>query len=230
MVNKFGRIVVSRGVVDLKSCRLIRFVDVVVSIVGLLIAAPIIFVFALVIKLDGGPVFFRQDRVGYQGRIFQVMKLRSMIVGADDFLNSEGVSKVDRVTKVGRIARRFSIDEIPQFLNILKGEMSLVGPRPILPSMLPYMSKLERERFSVPPGVTGLAQIKGRNFIKWSRRFRYDIIYARRRSLCIYLWVLGQTFRVVLFGNGVAHDRNSSEVDDVSIRELGAQKGGNCES
>lgn len=197
-----------------------RALDILAASAGLLLVSPVLAVTAALIKLDGGPVFFRQDRVGKDGRIFRVFKLRSMIVDADRYLDANGKPTRERITKVGKIIRKLSIDELPQFLNILNGDMSLIGPRPILPMMLPYLTARERERLSVRPGVTGLAQVKGRNNLKWSRRFHYDIIYARRQSLALDLWILWRTLLVVLRGEGVAHDRNPGQVQDVLTRKL----------
>lgn len=203
-----------------------RSFDIVTAIVGLIITSPVLLVAAAFIKSDGGPVFFLQDRAGLNGHVFQVLKFRSMIVDADLCLDSDGRPTRERITKVGRIIRKTSIDELPQFLNIFFGDMSVVGPRPILPVMLPYMTPLERIRLEVRPGVTGLSQIKGRNFLKWSRRFHYDVIYVRRQSLALDLWILWRTIKVVAFSEGIANDRNPGQVNDITTRKLTQSKAG----
>ena len=197
-----------------------RVLDIIAASTGLFLVSPILAISAVLIKLDGGPVFFRQDRVGRDGRLFRVFKLRSMVVDADRFLDAQGRPTRDRITKVGHIIRKLSIDELPQFLNILLGDMSLIGPRPILPMMLLYMTEREHERLSVRPGITGLAQIKGRNQLKWSRRFKYDIIYSRRQSLALDMWIVWQTVKIIALGKGVAQDRNPGQVNDITTRPL----------
>lgn len=195
-----------------------RLLDIFVAVLALVLLSPVLLLAAALIKLDGGPMVFKQERVGKDARFFSVFKFRSMIVDADKYLDADGRPTRDRVTRVGRILRKLSIDELPQFINILVGDMSLIGPRPILPMMLPYLTKRERERFSVRPGITGLAQVKGRNNLKWSRRFRYDIIYIRRLSLALDAWIVWRTVKIVLFGEGVAHDRNPGQVNDITSR------------
>jgi len=197
-----------------------RIADPVAALIGLVLVSPILLVATIAIKLDGGPVFFRQERVGKDGRVFRVFKLRSMIVNADKFLDENGMPTRKRTTAVGDFCRKTSIDELPQFLNIIAGDMGFIGPRPILPRMAPYMTTREKRRFDVLPGVTGLAQVKGRNHLKWSRRFHYDVIYARRMSLRLDLFIAWQTVVKVLGGSGVAADRNADKVDDVTIRPL----------
>ncbi|MCP1198056.1 sugar transferase [Notoacmeibacter sp. MSK16QG-6] len=201
-----------------------RLLDIFGAGLGLILLSPIIILSICAIKIDGGPVFFKQERVGLAGRIFQVYKLRSMIVNADHYLDAQGEPTRERVTTVGKIIRKLSIDELPQLLNILIGDMSLIGPRPILPQMLPYLTVRERGRFALRPGVTGLAQVKGRNHIKWSRRFHYDLIYVRHNSIALDLWIFWRTLKIVVVGDGVAHDRNSGQVDDITIRPLQAHE------
>jgi lipopolysaccharide/colanic/teichoic acid biosynthesis glycosyltransferase len=195
-----------------------RVVDIGIATIGMVLTAPIVLVAAAVIRLDGGPAFFRQERVGYKGRLFKVTKLRSMIVDADRFLDSQGRPLCERLTRFGRLIRKLSIDELPQLFSVVMGDMSLVGPRPILPMMLPYLTERERARLSVRPGLTGLAQIKGRNCLRWSRRFRYDIIYVRRQSFSLDMWIMWRTIVVMISGEGVAYDRNPQQVQDVLTR------------
>lgn len=197
-----------------------RFIDILIGLFGMILSSPLILFSAFIIKLDGGPIFYYQNRVGLKGNVFRIYKLRTMVVDADQYLDTAGVPTRNRITRFGRIMRVFSIDEIPQFLNILRGEMTLVGPRPILPTMLPFLTKVELKRFDVKPGVTGLAQVKGRNTLKWSHRFRYDVFYVRRQSFVLELWILCRTLRLIILGSGVVHDRNIRSVDDITIRAL----------
>lgn len=197
-----------------------RLFDLIGASLGLLFLSPMLLLSIAIIKLDGGPAFFLQERVGRAGRIFRVFKLRSMIVDADYYLDAQGKPTCDRITKIGKVIRKYSIDELPQLLNVFLGNMSLIGPRPILPRMLPYLTPRERERFEVRPGLTGLAQIKGRNDLKWSRRFHYDVIYSRRPSLALDFWIFCQTLKIMAVGEGVAHDRNLGQVDDITSRRV----------
>ena len=197
-----------------------RLLDILVSAGALVVAAPVLAISAVLIRRDGGPALFTQDRVGRDGRVFGAYKLRSMIVDADRYLDADGKPTRERITPIGRFIRRTSIDELPQLLNVLKGDMSLIGPRPILPMMLPYLTDRERRRLTVRPGLTGLAQVKGRNNLLWSRRFRYDAVYVRRQSLGLDLWIAWATVKMLLRGDGVAHDRNPGQVQDVLTRTL----------
>ncbi len=190
-----------------------------IAAVILVLTIPILLPATLLVKRDGGPAFFTQDRVGKDTEIFKVLKLRTMVVGADKMLDERGRPTGVRITRFGEFLRKSSIDELPQLINIMKGDMALIGPRPILPRMLPFMTANERRRFLIRPGVTGLAQVKGRNFLKWSRRFRFDVIYQERMSLGMDLYILMQTVKIVLRSTGVASEANPDQVDDVTIRE-----------
>lgn len=196
-------------------------VEVIAAGFLLIILSPIILLSALLIKMDGGPVFFLQDRVGRNEKVFKVIKLRTMVVDAEAMLDKRGRAKGNRITRIGRFLRKSSLDELPQLLNIVRGEMSFIGPRPILIGMLPFLTKRERRRFEVRPGITGLAQVKGRNMLRWSRRFRYDEIYVNRMSLCFDGYIFLRTLVVVVFKtSGVANETNPDMVDDVTLRSL----------
>lgn len=198
-----------------------RALEVPLPLIMLIILSPIILISILLVKSDGGPAFFFQDRVGKDARIFRVIKLRTMVVDAEKMLDARGRTTGNRITRFGGFLRKSSIDELPQLINILKGDMSFVGPRPILPRMLPYLTARERRRFDIRPGVTGLAQVKGRNYLRWSRRFHYDVIYRDRMSFLFDVYVMLLTVKVVLFKSGdVAPDTNPDQVDDVTIRPL----------
>ncbi|CAK0767470.1 putative sugar transferase EpsL [Gammaproteobacteria bacterium] len=183
-------------------------VDWVVSLFLFVFLFPLGLLIALAIKLDdGGPIFFRQVRSGYLEKHFRVWKFRTMIIDADRLLGPDGLPVGNRVTRVGRFLRLTSLDEVPQVMNILFGEMSLVGPRPILPSMADRLDSSQKKRFFMRPGVTGLAQVKGRNSILVSRRIAYDVEYVDQFSLLLDIKILFQTILVVFTSSGVAVDR-----------------------
>jgi lipopolysaccharide/colanic/teichoic acid biosynthesis glycosyltransferase len=191
--------------------------DKLIAATMLLALSPFFLFIAIAIKLDDrGPVFFRQERLGVDGSLFRIWKFRTLIVDADRLLEPDGSVKVDRSTRVGRVLRFLSLDELPQPLNILNGDMSIVGPRPALPEHLQRYTCAQRGRLAMRPGVTGLAQINGRNTLKWSRRIEYDLEYIRTFSLLQDLMILIKTVKVVLLREGVAADRNPEQVDDLA--------------
>ena len=193
-------------------------VDPAVAATLLLLVSPILMIAALLVAADGGPILFRQERLGRGAKPFSVIKLRTMIPNADAHLDVNGLPLRRRVTQVGRLLRQTSIDELPQLINIIRGEMALIGPRPILPTMLAHMTERERKRFMVLPGITGLAQIKGRNFLVWSRRFNFDLIYTKAMSFRLDLYIAWRTILMVVMGQDIAPDVNKEAVDDVSSR------------
>jgi undecaprenyl phosphate N,N'-diacetylbacillosamine 1-phosphate transferase len=207
---------------NIPSYLLFRYLfDFFVALFILVLASPIMLISALLVALDGGPIFFRQTRVGTFGKSFKVFKFRSMIVNADDYLDERGLVTRERITKVGKFLRKSSIDELPQLFNILAGDMAIVGPRPILPRMLPFMTKQEKKRFNARPGITGLAQINGRNHAKWSKRFEMDVKYIDTASLFVDLLIVLKTVKMIITAADVSDDRNSDQVDDVTNRSLG---------
>lgn len=192
-----------------------RCLDIVVASLALIVLSPIFLVVALLIKLrDGGPILFVQERVGKDSRLFHFYKFRSMVVGAERqradllLLNDHESSitfkmrKDPRITWIGRIIRRTSIDEMPQFLNVLKGEMTLVGPRPALPCEVSQYSDSDRERLNVTPGLTCLWQISGRATLPFQEQVRLDVEYIQTRSLLLDLHILARTIPAVLSGRG----------------------------
>ncbi len=194
--------------------------DRLIALIAVILLSPIILVAVLIVISDGGPAIFRQKRLGKHARVFSVIKLRTMIVDADKYLDEAGMPTRKRTTWAGDFLRKSSIDELPQLINIVKGDMALIGPRPILPRMLPHMTERERRRFSVLPGVTGLAQVKGRNHLKWSRRFKYDVVYTQRMSLMLDLYIIWRTIQTVFKSENIAADINRDQVDDVTIRPV----------
>jgi lipopolysaccharide/colanic/teichoic acid biosynthesis glycosyltransferase len=177
-----------------------RALDIVGASVGLTISAPLLAASALAIRLeDRGPVFFRQERVGLDGRPFEVLKLRTMIVDAHTQGAGYAIDKGDsRITRAGNLLRRTSLDELPQLWNVLRGEMSLVGPRPTLSYQVEQYTERQRRRLEVRPGLTGWAQVNGRASLSWPERIELDVWYVEHRSLALDLRILLRTASVLL--------------------------------
>jgi lipopolysaccharide/colanic/teichoic acid biosynthesis glycosyltransferase len=172
-----------------------RTLDVAGAALGLAVASPVLGLAALAIKLeDGGPVFYRQRRVGYRGRDFDLLKLRTMVIGAERIGEGYAVNEGDpRITRVGRVLRRLSLDEIPQLWNVLRGDMSLIGPRPTLRYQVDQYTPHQRRRLDVKPGITGWAQIHGRARLPWHERIELDVWYVEHRSPWLDLEILART-------------------------------------
>jgi lipopolysaccharide/colanic/teichoic acid biosynthesis glycosyltransferase len=172
-----------------------RAADVVGASVGFALASPVLAAAALAIKLeDGGPVFYRQRRVGYQGRDFDLLKLRTMVVGAERQGAGFAVNRGDpRITRTGRILRRLSLDEFPQLWNVVRGDMSLIGPRPTLRYQVEQYTPRQRRRLDVKPGLTGWAQVNGRTKLPWDERIELDVWYVEHRSPWVDLKILLRT-------------------------------------
>jgi exopolysaccharide biosynthesis polyprenyl glycosylphosphotransferase len=194
-----------------------RALDVLASGAGLLLLAPLFAVVAAAVRLESrGPVFFGQVRVGRHGRPFRMLKFRSMVVDAEarraaleaQNEHKEGpvfkITHDPRITRVGRFIRKYSIDELPQLLNVLRGDMSLVGPRPPIPAEVVKYDAWQRRRLSVVPGCTGLWQVSGRNHISFDQWMRLDLQYIDNWSLTLDLALLGRTIPVVLTGRGAS--------------------------
>ncbi|HEY7345637.1 MAG TPA: sugar transferase [Gaiella sp.] len=178
-----------------------RAADVVIAGLGLVLASPILAAAALAVKLeDRGPVLFRQGRVGKDGVDFELFKLRSMVVGAERQGAGYAVDRGDaRITRVGRFLRRTSIDELPQLWNVVRGDMSVIGPRPTLRYQVDRYTERQRRRFEVRPGLTGWAQIHGRATLPWEERIELDVWYVEHRSPRVDVEILLRTPRA-LFG------------------------------
>jgi undecaprenyl phosphate N,N'-diacetylbacillosamine 1-phosphate transferase len=181
-----------------------RALDIPAGLVVVAAFLPFLAVLAVLITLDSpGPVFFFQDRLGKDGRIFRVWKLRTMLVGAASGAVRD--RRDPRLTRVGYWLRRFSLDEVPQFINVLRGEMSLVGPRPDRPFRLPTYTPEQRTRLEVLPGITGLAQISGRNLLTWQERCELDSWYVRHWSLGLDARILLKTIPVLISQRGIEY-------------------------
>jgi len=172
-----------------------RALDVAGSAVGLVVSGPFLAAAALAIKLDdGGPVLYRQRRVGHHGEEFDLLKLRTMVVGAEKQGAGWAVNRGDpRITRAGRLLRRLSLDELPQFWNVLRGDMSLIGPRPTLSYQVEQYTPRQRRRLEVKPGLTGWAQIHGRAALPWDERIELDVWYVENRSPWLDLKILVRT-------------------------------------
>ncbi|MGI6317350.1 MAG: sugar transferase [Dethiobacteria bacterium] len=192
-----------------------RAVDIVVSLSGLILLLPFFGVIAVAIKIDDpGPVFFRQERSGKNGRVFRIYKFRSMVVDAERKGAGVFVEENDsRITRVGKVLRHTSLDEFPQLINVLKGEMSLVGPRPTLPYQIERYDERQRKRLEVRPGITGWAQVNGRNALTWPERIELDLWYVDNWSLWLDLIILWRTFLIVAKREGIY---SNSKEDSIS--------------
>lgn len=183
-----------------------RAADVAVASLALFLLSPVLAVAAAAIKLGSrGPVIYRQTRVGRQGREFEMWKLRTMRRGSDPVGVGTAVVDADpRVTGAGRILRRFALDELPNFVNVLRGEMAIVGPRATLPAQVALYTPRQRRRLELKPGVTGWAQVRGRTGIPWEQRIELDVWYAEHRSLALDMKIIALTPSVLLRGEGAA--------------------------
>lgn len=187
-----------------------RLLDIPVSLVGLIVMAPVFAIIGLAIRLDSkGSVFFIQDRVGKDGKLFRAYKFRTMIEGAAGQGAGLFIEGQDdpRITRAGKFLRRWSLDELPQFINILKGEMSIVGPRPTLLYQVEQYDQFQRRRLEVKPGVTGWAQIHGRNVLSWPERIEYDVWYVDNWSFRLDLEIILKTLPVLLKREGLYADK-----------------------
>jgi sugar transferase EpsL len=180
-----------------------RLIDIAVAASVLAIGAPVIGATALIVWDDvGRPLLFRQPRVGRGGRIFELVKFRTMrdAIGRDGRPLPDG----ERLTRIGRALRASSLDELPQLISVLRGEMSLVGPRPLLVEYLPRYSPEQARRHEVQPGITGLAQVAGRNALSWPEKFKLDVYYVDHQSLALDLTILARTLAAVLKRSGIS--------------------------
>ena len=182
-----------------------RVLDVVLGAALLAVASPLLALAALAIRLEsGGPVFYRQLRVGKDGEQFELWKLRTMVPGAEAMGAGIYVLAGDsRITRVGRLLRRFSLDELPNLVNVLRGEMAVVGPRPTVQEQVDRYTDRQRRRLEVRPGITGWAQINGRASLPWPERIELDVWYVEHRSLRLDLRILARTARMLATGHGL---------------------------
>jgi lipopolysaccharide/colanic/teichoic acid biosynthesis glycosyltransferase len=185
-----------------------RAFDVAIAVLALVVLSPVLLVAAIAIKLGSrGPVMYRQRRVGRGGVEFELLKLRTMVLGSDPVGIGTAVTRDDpRVTGAGRVLRRTSLDEIPNLLNVLRGEMAIVGPRPTIPAQVDDYTPRQRRRHEVRPGITGWAQVQGRAGIPWEERIELDVEYVDRRGPGLDLRILAKTAWLLVSGHGLAPD------------------------
>jgi lipopolysaccharide/colanic/teichoic acid biosynthesis glycosyltransferase len=184
-------------------------IDKIVSFFALVVLSPILLILSILIRVNlGSPIIFKQDRVGYQDNIFTMYKFRTMADLYDE--NGKLLSDEKRLTKLGKFLRSTSLDELPELWNILKGDMSLVGPRPLLVRYLERYSEFQRRRHEVYPGLTGLAQVNGRNLIGWDEKFELDVSYVDRVSLRLDLEILFKTVLKVVGKEGITPSNSGS--------------------
>ena len=188
-----------------------RFFDFGVSLIALICISPILLVVTIWLHFanKGAGAFFFQERPGKGGKIFKVVKYKTMTDDRDE--NGELLPDADRLTRVGRFVRSTSIDELPQLFNVLKGDMALIGPRPLLVQYLPYYTEREQLRHTVRPGISGWAQVHGRNTAKWDERLEMDAYYAEHVSLWLDLKVIAITIKNVLMRKDISVDSNAVE-------------------
>lgn len=181
-----------------------RLLDVVVALVGLALLAPLLLVVVIAVRVWlGTPVFFRQERPGLKGRPFELTKFRTMVDERDPYGNL--LPDADRLTRFGRFLRKTSLDELPTLWNVLRGEMSLVGPRPLLMRYLELYNEEQARRHDVVPGITGWAQVNGRNAITWDEKLELDVWYVDHWSLSLDLKILAATILTVFKREGISH-------------------------
>lgn len=182
-----------------------RAADATIAAAGLALAGPFLLLAMLVIRLDSrGPAIYRQRRIGLDGTEFELYKLRTMVQGADPVGIGTAVPADDpRVTRVGHLLRRFSLDELPNLVNVLRGEMGIVGPRPTIPAQVELYTADQRRRLEVKPGITGWAQINGRIGIPWEERIELDVWYVENRTPRLDLKILARTARLLVTGQGL---------------------------
>lgn len=188
-----------------------RLLDIVLSLLALVVLSPILLIVAILVRVKlGGPIIFKQKRPGKDEKIFTMYKFRSMTDKKDE--NGVLFPDSQRLTKFGKTLRSTSLDELPELLNIVRGDMSIVGPRPLLVEYLPYYTDEERHRHDVRPGLTGLAQINGRNAISWEEKFKLDVVYVN--DVCFFrdMSIIWKTFKKVIRHEGI-HSGLSDTVD-----------------
>ena len=196
-----------------------RILDILISSLLLIITLPISIIVAIIIKIDSkGPVIFKQERTGFKGKNFNTYKFRTMKLETVDKKGRE-LTHDERCTKVGKVIRKLSIDELPQLINILKGEMSLIGPRPWIPEYYKYFSKEQKHRCDVLPGITGLAQAMGRNSIDIFQKINYDIEYTKKVTFKMDCKIIIETIKTVLSKTG-AEIKQEEIQDEINLLKV----------
>ena len=186
-----------------------RLLDIIISLCGIIILSPVYIVLAILVRLKlGSPVLFKQERPGKDEKIFKLYKFRSMTDAKDE--NGNLLPDEDRLPAFGKKLRSTSLDELPELFNILKGDMSIIGPRPLLVRYLPRYNEFQRHRHDVRPGLTGLAQTHGRNAITWEKKFEYDVEYVNNLSFALDVKIFFGTVRAVLKREGISSETSAT--------------------
>ena len=184
-------------------------IDKILALILIILFSPIMIIVAILIYLwDGKPIIFTQDRPGYKGKIFKIYKFRTMTNKKDK--NGKLLPDEKRLNGIGKIIRSLSLDELPQLFNILKGDMSFIGPRPLLVKYLSRYNEEQKKRHLTRPGITGLAQVKGRNAISWRKKFKYDVFYVHHLSFKLDLYIICATVLKVIRREGVYQEGNTT--------------------
>lgn len=180
-----------------------RLIDFFGSVLGLILISPLLIISAILIKLTmPGPLFFKQERVGKNGIKFSILKFRTMKVDTEAEQNLDFSKDKDRITPVGKLLRRTKIDELPQLINVFKGDMSLVGPRPTIQQQVDNYTKFQLQRLDMKPGMTGLAQVNGNITLPWEQRIEYDVQYIHNFNIMLDFKILIKTIAIVVLGEG----------------------------
>ncbi|MBS5799857.1 MAG: sugar transferase [Clostridiales bacterium] len=203
-----------------------RFLDCILALCLLIGAWPFMIIAAILIRIDlGSPIIFKQQRIGKNNEVFTIYKFRTMRDDVDK--NGNNLPDSERLTKLGKLFRKMSVDELPQLFNILKGDMSFIGPRPLVPQYLPYYNEEEIRRHDVTPGISGLAQINGRNGLNWEERFKLDVEYVDNMSFKLDLKIFFKTIEKVLGakdvgvrGTGVVMDFDKFRIDQKNTTDI----------
>lgn len=202
-----------------------RLLDIVISLTALIVLSPVLLLVAILVRCKlGSPVIFHQERPGYNEKIFRLCKFRTMTDERDE--NGELLPDAVRLTKFGRMLRATSLDELPELWNILKGDMSIIGPRPLLVSYLPYYTEEERLRHTVRPGLTGLAQVSGRNLLDWDKRFATDVKYVNNLTFTMDIKIFFLTIKKVFIRENIEVDTNQAEGNFAEIRKAKMEEAG----
>ena len=197
-----------------------RFFDFVLSLIAIIILSPVYIIVAILVRVKlGSPVIFTQERPGKDEKIFKMYKFRTMTDERDE--NGDLLPDIQRLTRFGRFLRNSSLDELPELFNILKGDMSIVGPRPLLVKYLPLYNDFQKHRHDVRPGLTGLAQTNGRNETTWEKRFEYDVMYSKNVSFIGDLKIIKNTIKIVLNHSGI----DSNTTSQYTMNEFTGTKG-----
>lgn len=197
-----------------------RGIDFLIALVALVCISPVLAVVTIWLHFanKGAGAFFLQERPGLHGKIFKIIKYKTMT----DERDAEGnlLPDKDRITAVGKFVRKTSIDELPQLINVMKGDMALIGPRPLLPEYLPYYTKRERLRHTVRPGISGWAQVNGRNHVLWEERFEYDAYYAEHISFAMDIRIIVMTFKKVIQRKDIEASPNLMNFDEYRRQQM----------